>query len=52
MLRIREKLRKLKEDPNTRPLDMSTFNFAKSREALKHYKGNLSDAVREERDEW
>lgn len=37
--------------PEKRGLQWSDFSFDKSREALKNYKGSLSDAVIEERRE-
>lgn len=50
VMRIRERLRQLKAEG--KPLDLSLFHFETCREALKNFKGSLSDAVREERDRW
>lgn len=50
VMRIRERLRELKV--KGKPFDRSLYHFDECRQALKNYKGNLSEAVREERDKW
>ncbi len=51
MLAILARLKSIKEDPNAKPLNPDDFNWARSRERLKHVKEDLSDAVIEERRE-